>query len=328
MTSSIDLLVLGGTAFLGRAVAQEALVRGHRVTCAARGTSPPPEGATFVTLDRDEVDGLRPVADHNWDAVIDVSRQPGQVRRAVRELRTQHWVFVSSGNVYADFSRLEQPESGALLPPLGSEVMDDMSTYGEAKVACEDAVRTSGATATIVRSGLIAGPGDWSGRSGYYPWRFANPTGSDVLVPDDLEFPCAMIDVRDLAAWLVSSARERFDGTYNATGPTSPLKQVLSAAALAAESNTKLLPVPVATLSELGVSAWMGPKSLPSWIDDPDWRYFATLDTSAARSAGLQTRPLLETLRDTLVFENQRTEPRQTGLTDDEERSLRSQLGK
>jgi nucleoside-diphosphate-sugar epimerase len=236
-------------------------------------------------------------------------------------------VFVSSGNVYADFSRLEQPESGALLPPLESEVMDDMSTYGEAKVACEDAVRTSGATATIVRSGLIAGPGDWSGRSGYYPWRFANPTGSDVLVPDDLEFPCAMIDVRDLAAWLVSSARERFDGTYNATGPTSPLKQVLSAAALAAESNTKLRPVPVATLSELGVSAWMGPKSLPLWIDDPDWRYFATLDTSAARSAGLQTRPLLETLRDTLVFENQRTEPRQTGLTDDEERSLRSQLG-
>ena len=112
-----------------------------------------------------------------WDAVIDVSRQPGQVRRAVRELTTHHWAFVSSGNVYADFSTVEQNEDALIRAALEGEVMKDMSSYGEAKVACETAVRGADITATIVRSGLIGGPGDWSGRSGYWPWRFARQAG-------------------------------------------------------------------------------------------------------------------------------------------------------
>lgn len=322
----MEILVLGGTALLGRAIATSALERGHAVTCLARGTSTAPEGVVFISSDRDDDDGLEPVKGNLWDAVIDVSRQPGQVRRAVRELTTSHWVFISSGNVYADFSSIEQDEDARVRGPLEGDVMADMSTYGEAKVACEDAVRGSSGSATIVRSGLIGGPGDWSGRTGYWPWRFAHPTGDDVIVPDDPDFPCAMIDVRDLAAWIVDVAEQHVDGTFNATSPTVAFHAVMSAAADVADSAAQPRPVSAATLAELDIGAWMGPASLPLWIDDPAWRGFATMNTDRAQAAGLVTRPLSDTLVDALEYENQRTEPRQAGLTDEEEVKARVAL--
>lgn len=322
----MEILILGGTAFLGRTIALTAVEQGHKVTCLARGSSPAPVGTGFVAADREEVDGLQPVASRSWDVVIDVSRQPGQVRRAVRDLTAKHWIYVSSSNVYADFSRIEQDEDAPLRPALQGDLMEEMATYGEAKVACENAVRAAEASATIVRPALIGGPGDSSGRSGYWPWRFAHPTGDDVLVPDDPHFPCAIIDVRDLATWIVTAAEQSLDATVNAAGPTTPLGEVLTIAARVASSSVPPRAVQAEKLAELGIVAWMGPTSLPLWIDDPAWRGFATLDTARARAAGLVSRPLAETLRDTLAYENQRTEPRQAGLTDDEERRLRSAL--
>ncbi len=316
------LLVLGGTAWLGRSVAQAAVGRGHDVTCAARGSAAPPDGVTFVVADRDDESGLAALAGTRWDAVVDVSRQPGQVRRAVRDLETAHWVFVSTGNVYAGFAAVEQGEDSPRRAPLDGDVMADMETYGEAKVACEDTVMASGTTATVVRCGLIAGPGDASGRSGYWPWRFAHPVGDEVVVPDDLDFPCALVDVRDLAAWLVTTAERRLDGVVNATGPTTPLRDVLATAAQVCGSRARPRPVAAEDLRALGVQGWMGPASLPLWIDDPQWRGFATMDTTRARAAGLVTRPLEQTLRDVLAFEETRAEPRRAGLTDDEERRV------
>ncbi|HYN66118.1 MAG TPA: NAD-dependent epimerase/dehydratase family protein [Ornithinibacter sp.] len=316
------MLVLGGTAWLGRTVAQVALDRGHDVTCLARGSADPPTGAMFVTADRDHDDGLAPVAGEQWDAVVDVTRHPGHARRAVRDLRAAHRVLVSTGNVYASFDTLEQGEDSPLRAPLDGDLMADMEVYGEAKVACERAVRGAAGTATIARSGLIGGPGDWSGRTGYWPWRFAHPVGEHVVVPDELDFPCAVIDVRDLADWLVTAGEQQLDGTFNATGPTTPLHEVLAASARVAGSTATPLPVARERLTELGVGAWMGPASLPLWIDDADWRGFATMDTTRARAAGLLTRPLEETLRDTLAFEEARTVPRRAGLTDDDERRV------
>ncbi|WP_377642220.1 NAD-dependent epimerase/dehydratase family protein [Oryzobacter terrae] len=297
------ILVLGGTAWLGRTVAQEALTRGHEVTCLARGTAPVPEGAVFVAADRDADDGLAPVGDIHWDAVLDVSRQPGQVRRSVRDLRTAHHVLVSTGNVYAAFSAVEQGEDAPLRDPLDGDVMADMETYGEAKVACEQAVLASGTLATVVRSGLIGRPGDASGRTGYWPWRFAHPVGEEVVVPDDPRFPTAMVDVRDLASWMVTLVEERTGGVFNATGPTTTLREVLATAAEVAGSSARPRPVPADVLTGLGVDSWMGPASLPLWIADPDWRGFATMDTSRARAAGLVTRPLRDTLAAALASE-------------------------
>ena len=323
----MKILLLGGTAFLGRAIAVEALARGVEVTCLVRGTSAPPEGTTFVRADRDEEGGLSPVAAQHWDAVVDVSRQPGHVRRAVRDLSTAHIVFISTTSVYADGDRLEQDENAPLLTALAGDVMIDMSTYGPAKVACEEAVRTGRATWTIIRPGLIGGPGDISGRSGYYPWRFAHPTGEDVLVPDEPEFPCALIDVDDLAAWVVTAAQDRIAGTFNATGPTTPLAEVLETARrVAGDGAPPIRPVPVEVLRRAGVESWMGERSLPLWIDDPQDRYGATADTHAARAQGLTTRPLEETLARVLQYEEHRDVPRRAGLSDLEEQQLRSQL--
>ncbi|WP_286931425.1 MULTISPECIES: NAD-dependent epimerase/dehydratase family protein [Aeromicrobium] len=321
----MELLVLGGTAFLGHEIARSALTRGHRVTCAARGSAEPPAGAAFVRIDRDEDDGLAPLTGGRWDVVIDVARHPGHVRRAVRDLTADHRVFVSSGNAYADFSSLEQAEDAATLAPLAADAMSSDDDYGAAKVACEQAVLAAG-PAAVVRSGLIAGPGDWSGRSGYWPWRFAHPLGPEVVVPDDLRFPCAMVDVRDLAAWIVGLAERRVEGTFNATGPTTDLQSVLQVAARVAASTARPRPVPIERLRDLGVGDWMGPATLPLWIDDPEWRGFATMDTGRARAQGLTTRPLEETLADVLVWEETRTQPRRCGLTDDEERRVLAAL--
>lgn len=282
----MDLLLLGGTAFLGRAVAAAARDRGVDVTCLARGTAPALEVVRLIRADRDRDDAFAAVVGRKWDAVVDVTRQPGQVRRAVRDLHVGHWVLVSSCSVYAHFDRLEQDERAPLLPPLATEVMADMTQYGEAKVACEEVVRDTCTSFTIIRSGLIGGAGDWSGRSGYYPWRFAHPTGPDVLVPPDLSFPAAMIDVADLATWVVDCAEQRILGTFNATGPTTTLADVLDTARLVTGSEASARPVPDGVLAEAGVSPWMGPASLPLWIDDPSWRFFATLDTTAARARG------------------------------------------
>lgn len=320
------VLLLGGTAFLGRAVAGAALERGAAVTCAARGTGPVPAGADLVRLDRDRDDGLAPLRGTTWDAVIDLTRQPGHARRAVRDLEAVHWVLVSSGNVYARFDRPEQAEDAPTLAPLADDVMADMSQYGPAKVACEEAVRGGCESWTIVRSGLIGGAGDWSGRNGYYPWRFAHPTGADVLVPPDPSMPTALIDVADLAEWVVECAAHRHHGVFNVTGPTVELGRFLSTAREVAGSAAAPRPLPADVLAAAGVGAWMGPSTLPLWIEDPDWRWFATLNSDAARAHGLRTRPLRETLAAALAYEEERTEPRQTGLTDDEERALRAHL--
>lgn len=324
----MEILVLGGTAWLGCTVAEEAVRRGHRVTCLARGSAPEPDGATFVAGDRDEDDGLAPVAGTAWDAVVDVSRQPGQVRRAVRDLTTGQYLFVSTGNVYATFDTPEQDEDSPLREPLDGDVMADMETYGEAKVACELAVRSGAAPATVVRCGLIGGPGDETGRSGYWPWRFAHPVADRVVVPDDLDFPCAMVDVRDLATWLVTLVESRTEGVFNATGPTTPLRDVLGTAADVAGSPARPVTVGASRLAELGVEPWMGPVSLPLWIADPAWRWFATMETARARAAGLVTRPLRETLADALEWEESgRTMPRRAGLTDPDERRVLTAAG-
>lgn len=322
----MHLLVLGGTRFLGHAVATAALARGHHVTCLARGSGPVPDGADLVVSDRDADDGLAPVADRAWDAVVDLATQPGHVRRAVRDLRTPHRVQVSTANVYARGDIPEQPEDSPLLDPLAGDVMDGMEEYGPAKIACEDAVRSADGTATVVRAGLIGGPGDTSGRTGYYPWRFAHPTGPDVLVPDDLENPVALIDVDDLAAWTVHAAEHRIPGTFNATGPTTTLGDLLAQARLAAGSTASISPVPLDLLGREGVGQWMGPRSLPLWIAEPDLRWFSTLDTTAVRAAGLTTRPLQETLARALAYEETRSVPRACGLTDEEEVALRAAL--
>lgn len=275
----MDLLVLGGTAWLGRAPVGEAVARGHAVTCLARGEAGHfVDGARVVVADRDGPDAYDRVAGQRWDAVLDLARQPGHVRRAVGALEpvADRFLFVSSANAYASHRELDQDEEADKLPALDSDVMESMEQYGGAKVSCEQAVLDGFGSdrALIARVGLIGGPGDVFGRSTYWPWRFAHPSNPDcaVLVPDDPQAPTQVIDVRDLAAWLVSCAESGTTGIFNASGETRSLADHLSVARAVAGHSGPLVPAPPDWLAEHGVQTWMGPTSLPLWIDDPDWR--------------------------------------------------------
>lgn len=325
------LLVLGGTAWLGGWVATTALERGHHVTCLARGESGSvPAEVQLVRADRDAPDAYDAVANEQWDAVVDVSRQPGHVRRAVEALaaRSERFVFVSTASVYADNSVPGADESAGLLPALAGDVMESMETYGEAKVACEQAVLAAYGPerALIARVGLIGGPGDPSGRSGYWPLRFSRPAAPDgtVLVPDVPGHVAQVIDVRDLAAWIVDVAARGVTGVFNVMGATLPLEDFLATARTVAGHTGPVAAVGQEWLLAHEVEPWMGERSLPLWLPLPEYAGLSARDTSAARAAGLVTRPLADTLRDTLEWElaGGSPGPRRAGLTDDEERAL------
>ena len=322
------ILVLGGTAWLGREVVAAALSRGQEVTVLARGESGPlPSGVQAVRADRADPAAYEHVVGRDWDGVLDVSRQPSHVASALAALgeRAAGWVFVSSSSVYA---RADQPgadESAERLPP--HKVDDDgWETYGGRKVACEDLVLAAvGDRALVARSGLIAGPGDHTDRTGYWPLRFAHPATPDgaVLVPASA-VSTQVVDVRDFAIWLVDCALGHRTGVVNATGPVLPLSEHLATARTVAGHDGELVEVGPDWLEDQGVQAWSGPRSLPLWLPEPTYAGFMARHSDAAQSLGLRVRPLAETLTDTLAWEllagPGRT--RKAGLTPADEASL------
>jgi 2'-hydroxyisoflavone reductase len=326
------ILVLGGTAWLGRNIVSAAVASGHDVTALARGEAgDPPDGVRFITADRDRDAAFAELEGETWDAVIDVSRQPGQVRRAIEALggRTAHWVFVSTASVYADSTTIGTDETADLLPPLDGEVMETMEDYGSAKVSCERFVLDGigPERSLIARVSLIGGPGDWSGRSGYWVKRLARPSNPErrVLAPDAPDVPVQVLDVRDLAAWLVRSAERKASGIANAGGPTHTFAEHLEAARSVTTFDGPLEVVGEDWLAEHGVEPWMGPRSLPLWLPAEAIALNAH-DTSFASSLGLRSRPLTETLADTLAWELAEPGERRAGLSDEDERELISAI--
>jgi 2'-hydroxyisoflavone reductase len=329
------VLILGGTAWLGGLAASAARDAGHDVTCLARGESGPvPDGVNFVTADRDSDDAYLPVTSSDWDVVVDVARQPGQVRSAVAALepRADVYVFVSTGSVYADHATPGQDESAPVLPPLDGDVMASMETYGEAKVACEQHVLAAFGPerSLIARAGLLGGPGDRSDRSGYWPLRFARPAAEDgsVLVPRQPDAPTQLLDARDLAQWLIAAGASGRRGVFNATGETIRFADFLATARDVAGHTGPLVEADEVWLITHGVEPWMGERSLPMWLGDADHAGFSTRKSAKARAAGLTSRPLAETLADVLAWELRRdpAEPRRAGLSTADELALLHEL--
>lgn len=324
------VLVLGGNVFVGRAMAEEALARGHVVTCVARGVSGPfPPAAHHTLADRDLDLSLADVGHHEWDVLIDVARHPGHVRRALEVLegRTRHAVYISSLSAYRHLTP-GGDESGALKDPLPFETISEVHQYGAAKVACErHYTRMFGAEHTsILRCGLIGGPGDVTGRSGWYTWRCAHPAAEDgsVLVPSLASRTAAILDVRDLASFAVNLAESHTAGAYDTLGPVTSLADHLAVARQVTRHTGRLVEAEPRWLRRNGVAHWMGPDTLPLWIDDPDYTGFNTHSGARAVEAGLQRRPLEETLADVLGYEEHRSAetPRKTGLSNERERAL------
>ncbi|AWN55013.1 NAD-dependent epimerase/dehydratase family protein [Methylobacterium sp. 17Sr1-1] len=306
------ILILGGTQFLGRAIAAHAVGLGHTVTCAARGLSGvAPAGARLVAIDRNRPDGLAGLARERFDAAVDVARNPDEVRWALAALdgRVGHWTFVSTTSVYADtVTRGQRADTAPLLAPA------EDGPYGAAKVACE---RAFGRDTLICRAGLIAGPGDPTGRFAYWIARLAR--GGEVLSPADPEDPVQLIDARDLAGWLVRATRAGLSGTFDAVAPASTRRGFLDRCAVALGRSYKVTWVDPAFLDRHGVARESGPFSLP--LPLPDTIGDASRDVSPTLAAGLTVRPLEETARDALRWLEAGGGP-VTGLTADEEAGL------
>lgn len=323
------LLVLGGSGWLSGHVARAAVQAGDDVVCVSRGaTGRAPKGTSWIAADRDVSFGLTEVSAEAWDAVVDVSSQPGQVRRASRALASgaRFYVYVSSVSVYAVHDVIGADEDAAVLDPLTEDDCVDMQLYGNAKVACEDAVREAfGGRSLIARAGLIGGPGDPTARTTYWPWRFAHPSHADgrVLVPDAPADRVQVIDVRDLASWIVAAARDQITGTFDAVGTSLTLAEHLGLAR--AETGSRTVAATETWLRARDVQPWVGERSLPLWIGDPAWRGMGARDGSAARAGGLALRPLEQTLRDGLVGLGG-TRPEGAGLTDEAESALLGEL--
>ena len=314
----MKLLLLGGTQFLGRHLAEIAIARGHRVTVFTRGRRAVPESlagrAVALTGDRDprNAPGLAALEPGEWDAAIDTS---GYVPRVVTasarllESRVGRYLFVSSISAYAtlDVPGLDEDAPLATLDDPASE--DIPAHYGALKAACEaTVVRACGARATIVRPGLIVGPYDPTDRFGYWPARFVHPQllgdrGPHAVVPEPRSLPVQLIDARDLAAWMLDLVERDAGGTFNAVSPPGrwTFGSLIDACVEVASDPPATVGVPDATLLAFHVEPWTG---LPLWVPatEPDHAGMMETSTKRAENAGLRLRPLADTVRDTAAW--------------------------
>lgn len=327
------ILVLGGTVFVSRAIAEAALAAGHEVTVTSRGRSgPPPDGARHVVLDREEELPESLVAER-FDAVVDVARTPSWVRRAVSAWPSAHWVFVSTVSVYADDTT---PGGGAGITSLHPAQHDDVDlaahpeAYGPMKVACEEVVLAGAERALVLRPGLIVGPGDPTGRFTYWPLRLAEAVdGEPVLVGGRREDAVQVIDARDLAAWIVHCLATGATGMLDAVGPVMGLGELLDEVARGVGRDADRVPwrwVGDDDLAARGVAPWSGPRSLPLWLPRPAYDGMLARDPEPARRAGLQVRAIARTAADVRDWAIA-TGAVPTGLTRAEEAEALAALG-
>ena len=305
------LLILGGTGVLGPAVVEAAKARGFTITLFNRGKTRPQLFPDIEKLhgDRDpsKGDGLKALAGRKWDAVIDNSGFVPRIVKASAELlapSVKHYIYISSVSAYADDSVVGADETAAVrtMPDPTVETMGkDFENYGPLKALCEQAAEAAmpGRVANV-RPGYIVGPDDPTDRFTYWPVRVAR--GGEVLAPGAPGDPVQIIDVRDLAEWLITLVEGRTTGVFNAVGPGEPLTMgaLLDACKAAAPGvDARLTWVSAKFVEELPGE----PLDLPIWAPaEGKTLGFHTRSVERARKAGLKLRPAQETTRDTLAW--------------------------
>ena len=307
----MNILIIGGTKFLGRHLVDSALARGHQVTLFNRGKTNPNLFPQVETILGDREHDLEKLAGRAWDAVIDVAGYlPRIVHLSATGLREAgsvgRYVFISSISAYADFKKIGINESD----PVGKiedETFEEITgeSYGPLKALCEKTVLDLyGERGLVIRPGLIVGPNDPTDRFTYWPVRVAR--GGDVLAPEKPEAPVQVVDVRDLADFIIQLIEEKAFGIYNATGPDYELTfgAMLEACKQVSGSDANIKWMSVDFMKQNKVEEW---SDMPVWVpDNEENQGFSRVDVSKAIKAGLKFRPLAETVRDTLAWANTR----------------------
>ncbi len=321
----MELLIIGGTRFLGRALVDEARVAGHTVTLFNRGRSNPALYPDVEQLHGDRDGGLAALAGRRWDAAIDTCGYVPRVVRAAAEFLApaiDHYTFISTMSVYAE-PLAEGTDEAAPVGTIPDESIEEITggSYGPLKALCERAATEAmDGRALHVRSGLIVGPHDASDRFSYWPARVAR--GGEVLAPVSPDYGVQFIDVRDLAAWTLRATAARLTGAYNVTGPERPLPigRLLDAARDLTGSDARFTWVPDDFLTAHDVGPYV---ELPLWVP-ADAGGFNSFNINRALAAGLTFRPVTETIADTLAWLATRPEDTvwRAGLTAEREAQL------
>jgi len=330
----LRILILGGTGFIGPHQVSYALARGHKLTLFNRGHEPDAWGGRVEELIGDRQTGdLKSLEGREWDVCIDnPTTLPFWVRDAGKVLagKVKQYIFISTISVYAD-NKPGEDEAAALVPYTGKDAMAETSAgehrelYGPLKAISEaEAKRQFGDAVTIIRPGLIAGPGDETDRFTYWPVRLSK--GGDVLAPGDGKDWVQFIDARDLAEWTIRMAETRTLGVFNASGPARVLQMrpMLDAVRAGVGSDAKFVWVSDAFLDANKVSAW---SDMPVWVPrNSDDAGFVQRNTEKALAAGLIFRPVAKTASDTLAWFKTQPAERQAklraGLAADREAEL------
>lgn len=339
----LKILILGGTGFIGPNQVRYALARGHEVTIFNRGRQKEnwPGHVEELLGDRNTGD-LKSLEGRQWDVCIDnPTTLPFWVRDAAKVLKgkVRQYIFVSTISVYAANDK-PADETAALAAYKGPDPMAEtqasvaknLGLYGQLKAVSEGEARKAfgeGAT-TIVRPGLIVGPGDETDRFSYWPVRLANPGerwGPEVLAPGDGTDPVQFIDARDLAEWIVRMAESGTPGVFNATGKPIPMKAFLGGVAAGVHADPRLVWVPTKFLQANKVHGW---SDQPVWVpNEGETAGFHHRGIARALKAGLTFRPLPLTAADTLAWFKTLPAERQaklrSGLTPERETALLAQ---
>jgi 2'-hydroxyisoflavone reductase len=334
----LRILILGGTGFTGPHQVRYALSRGHHVTLFNRGKQPHEwPGAVEELLGDRNTGDVKALEGREWDVCIDnPTTLPFWVRDVGRVLhgKVKHYLFISTISVYADNLKAAD-ESAPVADYTGKDAMAETlesfhakpELYGPLKALSEkEAQQQFPGQATIIRPGLIVGPGDETDRFSYWPVRLAR--GGEVLAPGDGSDPVQIIDARDLAEWTIRMAEAHTLGTFNATGPEHPLQmnEMLTGIATAIHADVRLVWVPTDFLEAQKVEAW---SDMPVWVPGRgDSAGFAKRSIAKALAAGLTFRPLATTASETLAWFKEQSAERQgklkAGLTPAREQEVLS----
>ena len=327
----MELLILGGTAFLGPQIVESAKARGHTVTLFNRGKTHadlfPDVEKLHGDRDKDEYDALK---GRQWDAAVDTSAQvPHWIRKTADALgsNVRQYIFTSSISVYPmnSFQKPGKDETAPVeqLPAGADEKKFQMELYGALKAKCEQVAQEAYPNhTTIIRPGLIVGPGDYSDRFTYWPTRVDK--GGEILAPGSPDAPVQFIDARDLGAWIVKVVEDGHVGVFNATGPQRPLPMagLLYGCKAVVSNDARFTWVPDQFCLEHEVGPWM---EMPLWIpNDPDSVGFSQVSIERALSHGLTFRPLADTAKATLDWAKTRPAGRKprAGLNPEKEAAV------